>query len=282
MLNEGRIYAAVMPHSSGISSLGKLFFSAAVFFMAVSLRAQEVVPVREALGPSRQMVVVMADDWKATNGWLRRFERIEAGWQIEGTPFRVALGRSGLGWGRGLQPSPLGGPQKKEGDGRSPAGIFYLPYAFGYAAPDAVRAIKLPYVQCTGTVECVDDTNSLFYNIIMDRRSVGAPDWHSSEKMRRNDDLYRLGVFVGHNSSPAQPGVGSCIFLHSWKGPDKPTSGCTAMSEGAIETLLGWLEPQSHPVLVQLPEAEYRLYQTVWQLPEIQFTNTTTAAGVSY
>jgi D-alanyl-D-alanine dipeptidase len=250
------------------------YFTILAALLAVSANSQNAIPVRESLGASQQMVVVTASNWQATVGWLRRFERSDKGWQVSGPPFRVVLGRGGLGWGRGAHPLPQPGPQKQEGDGRSPAGIFPLPYAFGYAAPDSVREIKLPYVQCTISLECVDDTNSSYYNVIVDRRSVVGPDWKSSEKMRRSDDEYRLGIFVGHDSSPAQPGAGSCIFIHIWKGPDVPTSGCTAMSAGAIESLLGWLDGQAHPVLVQLPETEYQRFQTAWGLPLLQFTNT--------
>jgi hypothetical protein len=41
------------------------------------------------------------------------------------------------------------------------------------------------------------------------------------------------------------------------------------MSPGAIESLLGWLDAKSHPVLVQLPDAEYRRLQGAWQLPDL-------------
>jgi D-alanyl-D-alanine dipeptidase len=254
----------------------------AVLLLAASASAQSAFSVRESLAVSQQMVVVTASDWKATSGWLRRFERNDQGWRINGLPIRVVLGRGGLGWGRGEHPLPQSGPQKKEGDGRSPAGIFPLPYAFGYAAPDSVREIKLPYVQCAASLECVDDTNSSYYNVIVDRQSVVAPDWNSSEKMRMSDDEYRLGIFVEHNSSPAQPGAGSCIFMHIWKGPDVPTSGCTAMSAGAMESLLGWLDAQAHPVLVQLPEAQYQRFQAAWQLPLLQFTNAPAAVNTNF
>jgi D-alanyl-D-alanine dipeptidase len=168
-------------------------------------------------------------------------------------------------------PPPPSDPQKKEGDGRSPAGIFHLTYAFGYAAPDQVREIKLPYVQCTETVECVDDTNSSYYNIIKDRNSATKVDWTSSEKMRMKDDEYKLGVFIAHNSDPAEPGAGSCVFMHIWKAPGRPTSGCTAMRIGDLESLLGWLDARSTPVLVQLPQEEYKRRQHSWLLPAIKF-----------
>jgi zinc D-Ala-D-Ala dipeptidase len=236
------------------------------------LNAQPAVPLPELLSQSSQMVVVTTKDWTATEGSLRRFERTERSWQQVGPSVRVVLGRNGLGWGRGLtNPPSASDPQKREGDGRSPAGIFRLPYAFGYAAADEVKEIKLPYVQCAAPVECVDDTNSAYYNVIVDRRKVEKADWKSSEKMRMSDDEYKLGIFVAHNSSPTEPGAGSCVFMHIWKEPGHPTSGCTAMSIGGIESLLGWLDPQSNPVLVQLPQEEYGRRQIPWLLPTIQF-----------
>jgi len=35
-----------------------------------------------------------------------------------------------------------------------------------------------------------------------------------------------------------------------------------------MERLLRWLDPASRPVLVQLPEAEYRARAAQWGLPE--------------
>jgi D-alanyl-D-alanine dipeptidase len=247
--------------------------------MAASAGAQGSMPVPQILSISQQMLVVTTSNWTATTGWLRRFERSGESWQINGQPFRVVVGRGGMGWGRGLHPLPQSGPQKSEGDGRSPAGIFPLPYAFGYAPADSVPEIKLQYVQCTASLECVDDTNSVYYNVIVDRKSVSAPDWKSSEKMRMSDDEYRLGIFVDHNSSQVVPGAGSCVFMHIWKGPDIPTSGCTAMSDGGMESLLGWLDARARPVLVQLPESEYQRVQAAWVLPQLQFTNAPSATG---
>jgi len=114
------------------------------------LHAQESPPLRETLSQSSQMVVVTTKKWIATEGVLRRFERKERDWQQVGPSVPVVVGRSGLGWGRGLTNFPPSAfPHKREGDGRSPAGIFRLTYAFGYAAVDDVREIKLPYIQCT-------------------------------------------------------------------------------------------------------------------------------------
>lgn len=251
----------------------KGYMPLALFLLPGRVEAQAPYPSLESVSVSQQMVVVTTKDWEGSDGVMQRFERKEHGWQAAGPALPVVVGRGGLGWGRGWHPLPQPGPQKKEGDGRSPAGIYHLSYAFGYAPPDAVRAIKLPYVQCIQTLECVDDTNSTSYNIIVDRRSVKEPDWKSSEKMLMSDDEYRLGVFVEQNSFPSVPGAGSCVFMHIWKGPGKATSGCTAMSLGAMESLLAWLDPQYNPILVQLPQTEYQRRQKEWRLPRMELSN---------
>lgn len=221
------------------------------------------------LPPSRQLVVVTTSNWNATGGVLRRFERRGNVWRRTGPDIPVMIGRNGLAWGRGLQTTPPRGPQKQEGDGKSPAGIFRLPSAFGFAAPQDVPQIRLPYVQLTGTVECVDDTNSFHYNTIVDRKAVARPDWNSSEKMRRVDPEYQIGVVVAQNSDPAELGAGSCIFLHVWESPGSTTSGCTAMALDSMQTLAAWLDPAAHPLLAQMPEAEYRRRQSSWHLPRL-------------
>jgi len=93
------------------------------------------------------------------------------------------------------------------------------------------------------------------------------------------EPLYKWGVVVEHNGTPArvprwgprpqptQPGAGSCIFLHIWRGPDAGTAGCTAMAEPALLDTIRWLDADKSPVLVQLPVAEYRRLKAVWTLP---------------
>jgi L,D-peptidoglycan transpeptidase YkuD (ErfK/YbiS/YcfS/YnhG family) len=186
-------------------------------------------------------------------------------WRQVGAPVPIVVGRSGLGWGRGLHgagaPPGADGPGKAEGDGRSPAGVFLLTEAFGYAPGDSVRS-GLPYRRATADLECVDDPASALYNRVVTRPA--APDYTSHEEMRRADDLYRVGVVVAHND-PAVPRGGSCIFLHQWGGPRSTTSGCTALAPAPLDALVAWLRPGA--VLVQLPDAQYRRLRRPWRLP---------------
>lgn len=226
------------------------------------------------LQSSTQILVVTTQDWNAVDGTMQRYERnaSQKEWKAVGSPVAVVAGRSGLAWGLGLN---LGDeavarhsddPVKKEGDGRSPAGVFALGTAFGYAA-QPLAGWKMPYLALTPSVECVDDPASKFYNRVVDRGSV-APDWNSSEHMRDAGEYYRWGLVIEHNGDPAKPGGGSCIFMHVWDGSGRGTSGCTAMDQRELEAVLAWLDPAKHPLLVELPAAEYEALREKWQLPD--------------
>ncbi len=215
-----------------------------------------------------ELVTVISAAWSSVPATLRRYERAGAAWKPVGVAVPVVLGKSGLAWGIGLAPhAGEPGPVKHEGDGCSPAGVFSVSTAFGYAAPSDATWLKLPYVQATSDLECVDDPASSHYNTLVHKSSVANVDWNSSEHMLRTDALYRWGLFIDHNSAPPKPGAGSCIFLHLWSGPASSTVGCTAGEESRIKTVLGWLDPARQPVIVQLPKPVYEAHRVDWALP---------------
>jgi L,D-peptidoglycan transpeptidase YkuD (ErfK/YbiS/YcfS/YnhG family) len=209
------------------------------------------LPVPKECG---QVVCVTATGWNANAGTLQRWERSggDASWTKVGGVVDVVIGKNGMGWGLGLHRVPEGadGPRKKEGDGRSPAGMFRLTGAFGFGAAAVGR---LPWVAIARTTEAVDDPGSRYYNRIVDRGRVERVDWKSSEKMAEIP-VYALGVVVAHNPENA-PGEGSCIFVHLQGRSRTGTAGCTALREGDLRELVGWLDPKRGPVMIQLPEA---------------------------
>ncbi len=218
-----------------------------------------------------QLVVVVAPHWDAPQGELHRYERSGTGWREVGQGHAVTLGRNGMAWGLGLHSMPQPGPQKQEGDGRSPAGVFALPHAFGYADQ---RSALLPYQAMSESHYCIDVPDSPLYNRIVDAAEVGKPAVAgSTEPMRLDlhnggDPRYALGIVVDHNPH-AVPGKGSCIFVHLWRDPGEATSGCTAMAEPDMRALLDWLDPQRRPAFVLLPEAEYTRLAPQWNLPTL-------------
>jgi L,D-peptidoglycan transpeptidase YkuD (ErfK/YbiS/YcfS/YnhG family) len=218
---------------------------------------------------ARQLILVTTPDWNATSGTLRTYERDREGaWQEHGEGVPITVGRSGSAWGLGLHPAQPG-VQKREGDGRAPAGVFAIGQAFGYG-PDAATA--LPYAQMQATSWCMDVVGSPLYNRIVDAAQVGdAAVQGSTEPMRLDlhndgDQRYRNGFVILHNAR-AEKGAGSCIFAHLWGKPGQPTAGCTAMAPESMQRLYAWLKPEANPAFVLLPEDEYRRLRTAWGLP---------------
>lgn len=217
---------------------------------------------------AQQLVVVVTPDWDATGGTLRRFERDGGAWRPVADAADITIGRTGAAWGIGLHPSQAG-MQKKEGDGRAPAGVFALGEAFGYAATMGTR---LPYLALSASQYCIDVNASPLYNRIVDAKDVGAEAVKdSTEPMRRDihangDQRYREGFVIRHNPQNVS-GMGSCIFAHLWKAPGEPTAGCTAMAPATMDALLAWLDPTKRPVFVLLPQAEYQRLKAEWRLP---------------
>lgn len=221
---------------------------------------------------ARQLVLVTVPDWDADHGTLRAYERGTSGWRSVGEPSPVVIGRAGAGWGLGLHAAQIDGPVKREGDGRSPAGVFAIDQAFGYA-PTVTTA--LPYTAMQASHYCIDVVGSKLYDRIVDARVVGADAVAgSTEPMRRDlhadgDQRYKLGFVIEHNPRNTQ-GAGSCIFAHVWKSPTTATAGCTAMNESSMQALLAWLRPDRRPVFVLLPDSEYARLQHDWQLPALE------------
>ena len=143
----------------------------------------------QAWRDARQLVLVVTDGWDATTGTLQRFELRDGRWQAASTSSPISVGRNGAAWGLGLHPAQSDGPQKQEGDGRAPAGVFTLGEAFGYAG-DAATA--MPYRPMQATSYCIDVPDSPLYNRIIDTRTEGeAAAKGSTEPMRL--DLHNNG-----------------------------------------------------------------------------------------
>lgn len=121
----------------------------------------------DALASSTQLIVVTTSGWNSIEGRLQRLERAndQEAWQPVGNPIPIVVGKNGLGWGIGVIAAEgrnvraTDEPVKREGDGKSPAGVFALGTAFGYAA-HPLTGTKLPYLTLTPTIECVDDIHS--------------------------------------------------------------------------------------------------------------------------
>ncbi|KAF0152850.1 MAG: hypothetical protein FD143_778 [Ignavibacteria bacterium] len=211
--------------------------------------------LKKLLQKSDQIIVVVSENWDSPNAVMTCLEKKDGKYVKIGEDVNVFLGKSGLGWGRGLiEFVEKDGPIKREGDKKAPAGVFSLPYVFGLLPPDTLNWLKYTYKQVSKIDECVDDTTSNYYNKIVNTLET-EKSWKSSENMEDPD--YKYGIVIDHNYSVVEKGCGSCIFFHLTGTKPKPTAGCTAMDEKSFLTLLRWLDEKKKTLLIQLPKMEF-------------------------
>lgn len=218
----------------------------------------------------RQLVVVVTPDWAAAKGVLHRLVRdgADGTWREAGEPVPCALGRKGLGVGRGLSLA-LAGPAKREGDGRTPAGLFSLPEAFGYAGPEEARkkGVRLPYVAVTDRSACVTDPDSSLFG------RIAGPEKRASAKVEHQDRMWRTdranvwGVVIGHNRIDPTAKAGTCLFVNVRPAGGPPTGGSIGLPEPAVAALAAWLDPAADPLLLVVPAKIYAALRTAWKLP---------------
>ncbi|GFO70338.1 hypothetical protein GMLC_39170 [Geomonas limicola] len=185
--------------------------------------------------PGDQLLYVAPSAGLPSQGTLYPLTREHGGWRPAPGFVAVAvnLGRNGVAppW------------EKREGDGRTPSGLFPLTGSFG-AGADAPG--RLPYRQVGPDDLWVDDPLSPDYNRPV-LRGTGAP--RSFERLLRPDQLYRWVLVLDYNSDPVLRGLGSAIFLHLERAPGATTSGCVSLNEPDLLRLLAWLDPERHPKL---------------------------------
>jgi L,D-peptidoglycan transpeptidase YkuD (ErfK/YbiS/YcfS/YnhG family) len=198
-------------------------------------------------GAQRLVLVTVPSMGSAAAATMRLFERPEgdASWRLVQAAEPAMLGARGAAWGAGFHHLARDGePVKREGDQRTPAGLYALGPSFGFAAS------PLPgYRQLDAGTVCVDDPASSAYNTITSRAIVGAAV--SAENMRRSP-LYRRGIVVQYPTDRAAR-AGSCIFIHLWKNPTSGTAGCIALPEARVAALQDFATRPA--VLAVLPES---------------------------
>jgi L,D-peptidoglycan transpeptidase YkuD (ErfK/YbiS/YcfS/YnhG family) len=182
---------------------------------------------------SKQLLIALPDKRKKHKTILYTLEKKNSEWRLVYPKIKAVNGYKGF--------APPG--KKSEGDGKSPSGIYRIGSAFGYYENWKTR---LHYRPAGKKDIWIDDIRSKDYN----KWVRYDPGNYSHEKMRRKDHLYRLGIIIKYNIDPVIKGKGSAIFIHLWRKPYSPTSGCLAISEQSIKELLSWLDKKKNPVII--------------------------------
>lgn len=144
--------------------------------------------------------------------------------------FRAVIGKHGM--------ASIG--KKKEGDLKTPAGLYPIGDAFG----SQPLALHLNYKYITRDDKFIDDVTSKQYNTWV----TGSTNAKSYESMLIKP--YALGAVVNYNMNPIVAGAGSAIFIHIWRASNRPTAGCIAMDKSDILKMLHWLDKQQHPYIL--------------------------------
>ena len=220
------------------------------------------------LGPEvRQLLVGIAPDWNSSSGTLVGLKRGPDGtWTRTLGPVPVLFGKNGLAWGCGVLGSDEPGRHKEERDKRAPSGVFQIGkiYTYDRALPEGA---DYPFHTITAADAWVDDPTLPGYNhhVVVDPKNP--PPWFARQRMRMDDFAYRWLVEIRHNADSPVPGKGSCIFFHIRRGENRPTSGCTAMAQRDLISVIRWLRAPDRPHFALLPQNEYQDKWRKWGLP---------------
>ena len=182
---------------------------------------QELPAAREA-----EQIFVVAGIGHTT-AWVSMHEKDTNGnWkQLMTTP--GFIGKNGLG-------------KVREGDGKTPVGVFRFDAAFGIA-PDPGCAI--PYQQVDGNFYWSGDPRpGMRYNRMVDIRELPGLDTEASEHLVDYNPHYTYAMNMGYNAD-CTVGRGSALFLHCL-APMKPyTGGCVAIPVDKMRFVLRAVRP---------------------------------------
>lgn len=165
----------------------------------------------KAAQDTTQMIVIAGKDTHATVSMHTK--NAEGVW-VENFSVKGRLGWAGLG-------------KQKEGDGKTPIGVFRFIASFGIKDNPGVSV--LPYLKVDERHHWVDDPNSKYYNKCVSTDDVVA-DWTSSEHLYKYAPSYHYSLALNYNEA-CVPGAGCAIFLHCPNDSFGPTAGCIAIPE---------------------------------------------------
>ncbi len=182
----------------------------------------------------RQLIVVFNQSPKDSSAVLIALQKENKRWELVSAPVKAGIGRKGF-----ANPG-----EKREGDLKSPSGLFRLGRLFCYN--NSVPG-KMPFIQTTAADKWIDDPESPDYN----RWVKGATSAKSWENMKLTSDEYYYCMVIEYNFYPVVKGMGSAIFLHLSMGENPNAgAGCVIIRQKDMEWLLKWMTPESNPSIL--------------------------------
>ena len=161
--------------------------------------------------------------------------------------------RNGGAWQKVLEAKGLIGKnglgKTREGDAKTPVGVFRFTKAFGIA-PDP--GCRIPYTQVDDSHYWVGDPASPFYNTFVSTRDQSGFDAKESEHIVEYVKPYQYCLNISYNEE-GKPGLGSAIFLHCI-GTKPYTGGCVAIPEADMKRFLTIVQPDCRIAIASLDD----------------------------
>lgn len=176
----------------------------------------------ETAKETSQMLIVAAFSPEATDAWVSLHEKKPDGtWHMVMTTPGF-IGKNGTG-------------KTKEGDSKTPIGVFHFNRAFGIADDPGCA---IPYVKVDQDSYWSGDVREgHHYNELVSLKDLPDLDTASSEHIIDYIYHYQYCLNISYNEE-CIPNLGSAIFLHCL-GPAKPfTGGCIAIPEDHMKYVM--------------------------------------------
>jgi L,D-peptidoglycan transpeptidase YkuD (ErfK/YbiS/YcfS/YnhG family) len=205
---------ALLPHTQATASASASASAQTVPTWASALLGQEVPAT------SGQAVIVRAPSMSSTTNTVTSWTRTAAGWREMGTSMPGHNGERG--WSA----------HRTSGDLQTPTGVYSLTAAGGRLPNPGTSE---PYEHNAGYFR----TNGRF----LGHSTVGVFDYVVAIDFNRVP-----GSPVSSTAEPKGEGPGGGIWLHVDNGA--ATLACVTVSKQDMVTILRWLDPSQHPVIV--------------------------------
>ena len=234
---RARIAAAPGVIARCLALVSILLFNPHAAVALAGVTAAVVADLRAAEGTDTLLVVV-GERGDATRAAFFAFARRDGVWR-EVFSASAFVGRGGI----------VAAADKREGDGKTPAGVYALGRAFGVLDDPGS---KIAYTKLRPGDCWVDDPQSRHYNTWA-KADAPDKDWRSAENLAGEKVAYAHALVIEYNTRPVAPGAGSAIFLHCSTG--RATAGCVSVSESVMKKALAFAGPDTRIVIAPSLEA---------------------------
>jgi len=222
-------------------------------YSEIDVDSPEWVGNLEAVQDAGQVLVVAAYGQESVGAWVSLHEKKDDGsWHMVMTTPGL-LGRNGIG-------------KTKEGDGKTPQGVYHFNRAFGIADDPGCA---IPYVKVDDDYYWSGDWNEGgHYNELISAKEYPDVDISEdvSEHIMEYPYHYQYCLKISYNED-CVPGLGSAIFLHCFGAVKPYTGGCVAIPQDKMEVVMKNVRPDCVVVIDSLEKISPEKWESLGFAP---------------